>query len=283
MRRIATFSIFQVDQPGDWEAACRFAVPPLWRSLGELMFQAKVGVGSPEYRQLREGLAALHVSSGVESSETIEEILDAADYAAADFVWILGAYVDRLAVKGRTGRTSRCDLCGSGHVFSAERLKAIREERLDGPGGTENELPPPPGGWDFANLPTGLLVSERVTQWFRQWNLTGWETLPLISATTRAPSTRAHILRATTFLPTPCLEHSEEGTEVCPGCGVVRRGAIHESFWMKKKDVSGLSMWSQDAARVHSIYLRRSVVDRLREVGANGMHPLHAVRVCDHA
>jgi hypothetical protein len=53
-------------------------------------------------------------------------------------------------------------------------------------------------------------------------------------------------------------------------------------FWMRKKDVDALSLWSRNAQRTGSLYLCRSVVERLRESGAHGLLTENSVRVCEH-
>jgi hypothetical protein len=230
----------------------------------------------------RERGAAFHLAS----RNTLEE----EDYAAADFIEILGTDLgspDRPFVRNQEAAFAPgapCPVCGAQDAFDVEQREplAIDLSLLES-GTAADGTPAPAGGWDLVNVVNGdKIVSARVVSLLEAEGVRGYALRAVMDGSTGRPTERAFQIAAERAVLTPCPEHSRvEGEPFCPACGTAY-GALDGYFWVRSDQVDGVEVVSRHPRKGAMLYVSRRVYERLRDAGMNGLQRNDVLRVCAH-
>jgi hypothetical protein len=176
-----------------------------------------------------------------------------------------------------------CDHCGNTAPYSDQIVGApvIDESFLD----EDNDVNELYGeeGLDFINLPYGgFFVSPRVKQVLESLKVTGYELLPVISKTTRKPSDRLFLLKATKTIVDPCHEHTpREKNAICPHCGA-RSNTVTGYFHVSDQQLNNDEIFSINRFGCSAIYFSQRIFMAFKKEKINKMTVSAGIEKCSH-
>jgi hypothetical protein len=284
-----------------WNQVCRFVAA--WNERHVHRFQDVMGCfftavipdkTVPALAELQHAVEALQAKHRFKVSTLESRVYDAADYAAADFVDILGVGLDhgggrKLVLNQRQvlRASAPCPGCGSLDPFSQTQSGPflIDEAVLDRP--LPDGEPAPAGGWDLVNAPAGhKLVSARLVDVLEKGGVKGYTLEPVLASKqgrTRAePSRRMWQLLAKRALVAPCSEHTRmrEGYH-CPSCGTAL-GDVDGDTFVSDESLGGDDIFAAHQNRAAVLNVRGRVYQLLTAAHLGRIIPNQVLRLCHH-
>jgi hypothetical protein len=294
-----TVTLFRFEQPdeGAWRRLVEVAAVSNERGAARFeplldggMWSAGFGAADREaLDQLARELERAGRETGARYHLVGRNVIEEADYAAADFVELLGVVLDGgerpfvLNEEQALAPGTPCPVCGWGDAFDAVQLRPfmIDESRLDGK--AIDGAVPGEGGWDVVTVANGhKLVSRRVASLLMKGHVRGIRLSEVIDGATGLPSERMLQLSARRAVLAPCPEHSVvHGDGFCPACGTAR-GDLEGWFFVRGDELAGDEAVSRHPGRGAMLYLARRPWEMLLAAGLNGVVRNDVMRICHH-
>jgi len=298
MLRSCTIMFFPHQQPDEaaWEQVERFVTA--WNNHHNQGFESVAGLywqltltqsQSAELKQLLAAVRDLRERYRVAVLTSQRDTPEPADYAAADFLEVLGVDLKepRPLVQNASEAfvsTDPCPVCGAaGDDFDVVQtqplvvdLSVLRQPSADGAAA-------PATGWDVVDGPGGrLLLSRRALDLLPTDPSAGIVIQPVIDAATGQPSDSAAQLLAELAIPQPCPAHTRVvGNPFCRRCGTAH-GVVEGYIWIPQGQIGARQLVSRHPSRAALLSFAHPLHRRLLAAGLTGLQPTGLFMICRH-